>query len=255
MKLDFVKQTEDKLTSLPGTVTVVDAQDDTKIFTQSSLESYSTEAMIPNKNEDTPVNQGCGSQMSLIYRSLPFERLVIEEGDQSVVKWTFYLNSLNIGSAPLASAMMNEFVLLLDQVSSNDYLEIWAPSFIDEFFAVGMYNLLMEKLKDAELCKKTRIHSPYILNTGGALFLALPCKKTTSDHMYCRISPPSVFAAGAHLDGISGITQQVDLFKQIYIQLTSCGLLNKTDVERLIEDQRCVILCGRTLSELLAKQQ
>lgn len=250
MKLDFVKRTEDKLSSLPGSTVVVDAQDDTRVLTRPSLESYSTEAMIPTQNCDTPAG-GDQNELRYTYRNLPFERLVIEEGDTSVVKWTFYLNLLNMSHFVFGNEMMNEFVLLLDQVTSNDYLEIWAPSYIDEFLAVGMYNLLQEKLKDVTLCKRTRIHGPYILCTGGALFLTLPCEKTISDNMFCEISPPSVFAAGAHLDGISGINQQVDLFKQIYIQFTSCGLLTKTEYDQLMEDQQCIILFGKGLADRL----
>lgn len=253
MKLDFVKRTEDKLSALPGATLVVDAQDDTKVLPQSSLESYSTEAMVPNQNCDQPADGQVMPRTTC--RNLPFERLVIEEGDTSVVKWTFYLNTVNMCHPMIGNEMMNEFILLLDQVTSNDYLEIWAPSYIDEFFAVGMYNIFQKKLKDVALCKRTRIHGPYILCTGGALFLTLPCEKTISDNMFCEISPPSVFAAGAHLDSVAGITQQMDLFKQIYIQFTSCGLLTKTEYDQLMEDQQCVILFGKGLADRLSSIQ
>lgn len=253
MKLDFVKHTEDKLSTLPGVTFVVDAQDDTQLSVQSSLESYSTEVMTPNQC-DVPVDYN-PNKPKIMYQSLPFERLVIEENDTSVVKWTFYLNSISISTPTVGARMMNEFIMLLDQVESNDYLEIWAPSFIDEFFAVGMFNLLQTKLQDATLCKRTRIHAPYILCTGGALFLTLPCEKTTSDNMYCRISPPSVFAAGTHLDGISGITQQLDLFKQIYAQFISSGLLTKEEYEALMKNQQCIVLFGKDLAARLNNHQ
>ena len=249
MKLDFVKCAEDKLSALPGSTLVVDAQDDTRVLSQSSLESYSAETMVPNQNCDQPAE--VSNVPRTTYRNLPFERLVIEEGGTSVVKWTFYLNLLHMCHPMIGDEITNEFILLLDQVSSNDYMEIWAPSYIDEFFAIGMFNLLQEKLKDRALCRRTRIHAPYILCTGGALFLTLPCKKTISDNMYCRISPPSVFAAGTHLDGISGINQQVDLFKQIYMQFTACGLLTKNEYAALMEDQRTIMLFGKGLVERL----
>lgn len=245
MKLRLSRQ---QLSELPGDAFTVDAAEDRDPV--DALESYGVETLNAGPPDKGPSEE----QAALMYKTLPFERIAIPEGGSEVVKWTFFLNSV-CGTPMLTKGMANEFSLLADQIEPDDYVEIWGPSFMDEFFAVGVWSIIRSKVLASSHPDRIRVHAPYILNTGAALFLTFPCIKTVSPYMYCRITTPTVFAVGSHLDSMSGATQQVGLFQRIYDLFLSRGLITEKEYDLLMDNQTAISIYGDELARRLNASQ
>lgn len=156
------------------------------------------------------------------------------------------MNAVSADPATIKT-ITNEFSMLMSQVDKLDYVDIWAPSMMQEFFAIGLWSVINTHLQSPEAKERTCVHAPYTLNTGATLFFALPCQKTLSSYMHCRITAPVVFAIGGHLDTISGTEQQIESFQQIYKELLKCHLLTQEEVDILLNEQRGLLLYGDQL--------
>ena len=260
MKLEFINDPALKLSNLPGDSITVDAVQEPEIpEVTSSLESY--DATVPQQNcPDTPPDSdGVPGEPPMFYRKLPFERVVLEEepsldgsAPKTVVKWTFFLNTTMPAFQP---RVLNEFALLMQQVQPGDYVDIWAPSFADtDLIASGMISVILDYLQRTGNTETTIVHAPYCLNTGAALFLTLPCKKSVSPYMYCRITPPEVFAVGVHRDVVSGVEQQIGVYEAMLKRLVDAKIISDKDLIEILNSQKTIFVYGDHLVKQLSGQ-
>ena len=130
-----------------------------------------------------------------------------------------------------------------------------SASFADtDLIASGMISVILDYLQRTGNAETTIVHAPYCLNTGAALFLTLPCKKSVSPYMYCRITPPEVFAVGVHRDVVSGVEQQIGAYEAMLKRLVDAKIISDKDLIEILNSQKTIFVYGDHLMKQLSGQ-